>query len=207
MDKLKKALSGNDGDEERGIMAQISDSSSLSWSTRIKGFIACFLIGFLLSLLSSMSVFLANYKMFGVLYTFGNVLALSSTCFLMGPVNQIKKMFSSSRIIATVVMLTTLVLTLLAALVWKNGGLVLILVLIQFLAMTWYSLSYIPYARDAVMKCFESCLNWCGCSPVIGTLPTEEDLRCAISCVLSIVDCICCRKWNVIYFWQIYANF
>lgn len=33
------------------------------------------------------------------------------------------------------------------------------MVIIQFLAMTWYSLSYIPYARDAAKKCFASCVD------------------------------------------------
>jgi hypothetical protein len=29
----------------------------------------------------------------------------------------------------------------------------------QFLAMTWYSISYIPYARDAILKCFGGIIN------------------------------------------------
>ena len=28
------------------------------------------------------------------------------------------------------------------------------IIFLQFLAMTWYCISYIPYARDAVSKCF-----------------------------------------------------
>lgn len=39
----------------------------------------------------------------------------SSTCFLMGPVNQCKKMFSSTRVIATILMLVCLLMTLLSA--------------------------------------------------------------------------------------------
>lgn len=42
---------------------------------------------------------------FAVLYTLGNVCSLGSTLFLMGPVNQLKKMFAATRIIATIVML------------------------------------------------------------------------------------------------------
>jgi|688.fasta_scaffold1471303_1 hypothetical protein len=59
MDKLKRALRGNDeasattNDEERGIMAEAMDASSLSWSTRVKGFIACFVLGCLISILST----------------------------------------------------------------------------------------------------------------------------------------------------------
>ncbi|GAB6025317.1 hypothetical protein CHUAL_010732 [Chamberlinius hualienensis] len=159
MDQLRKALSGNDGDEERGIVQQIGDSTSLSWETRIKGFIACFVIGFLFSILGSISVFFGNFIMFGVLYTVGSVTAIASTCFLMGPVNQVKKMFASTRLIATIIMLISLIMTLVAAFAWQIGGLVLIFVIIQFLAMTWYSLSYIPFARDAIKKCFDGCIN------------------------------------------------
>lgn len=40
-----------------------------------------------------------------------------------------------------------------------KAALALLMVIIQFLAMTWYSLSYIPYARDAAKKCFASCVE------------------------------------------------
>lgn len=36
--------------------------------------------------------------------------------------------------------------------------LALIFIIIQSLAMTWYSLSYIPYARDMVKKTINTCL-------------------------------------------------
>lgn len=41
----------------------------------------------------------------------------SSTCFLMGPFNQLKKMFASTRIVATLVVIVSFVLTLVAAIV------------------------------------------------------------------------------------------
>ncbi|MEE6520765.1 hypothetical protein FKM82_018709, partial [Ascaphus truei] len=47
----------------------------------------------------------AGTKLFAVFYTLGNIAALSSTCFLMGPVKQLKKMFEPTRLIATIVML------------------------------------------------------------------------------------------------------
>lgn len=159
MDKLKKALSGDDEDEEKGIMTQISDASTLSWSTRIKGFVICFVLGIVLSFVGSFCLFAKNgVVLFGVFYTLGNVIALMSTCFLMGPVSQCKKMFAATRVIATIVMFACLVMTLLCAFLWHNKGLVFLFVILQFLAMTWYSLSYIPYARDAVKKCVESCI-------------------------------------------------
>jgi len=159
MDKLRRALSGDDGapqandsGSDTGGFHEIIDASSLSWSTRIKGFLGCFIGGFLISLLGSLCLFLGNLKGFGILYTFGSVIGLLSTMFLMGPVNQVKKMCASTRVIATFIMLLSLFLTLWSALYWKKNGLVLIFIIIQFLAMTWYSISYIPFARDAVKK-------------------------------------------------------
>ncbi|XP_037786712.1 vesicle transport protein SFT2A-like isoform X2 [Penaeus monodon] len=165
MDKLRKALSGRDNseeqEEERGnIITQVIDSNSLSWSTRVKGFAICFILGFLFSLLGSALFFLPKGAiLFAIFYTLGNVMALSSTCFLMGPVNQCKKMFAKTRIIATIIMFVALIMTLIAAFVVHKKGLALLMVIIQFLAMTWYSLSYIPYARDAAKKCFASCVD------------------------------------------------
>ncbi|XP_014677572.1 PREDICTED: vesicle transport protein SFT2A-like isoform X2 [Priapulus caudatus] len=96
---------------------------------------------------------------FAVCYTIGNIIALSGTFFLMGPLSQLKKMFAMTRLIATIVMLVALVLTLMAALWWDNPGLTILFVIIQFVAMLWYSISYIPYARDAVKKCAEGCMG------------------------------------------------
>ena len=46
-----------------------------------------------------------------------NLFDIKSTFFLMGPVSQLKKMFASTRIIATIVMLAAFVLTLVSAFV------------------------------------------------------------------------------------------
>ncbi|XP_005109483.1 vesicle transport protein SFT2B [Aplysia californica] len=160
MDKLKKALSGNDEEEDKGIVTQISDATSLSWSTRIKGFLICFILGAGLSILGSCLLFLKNgLIIFGVLYTIGNILSLMSTCFLMGPCNQLKKMFAKTRIIATILVFVMFILTLVCAIAIKNAPLTIVCVIIQFLAMTWYSISYIPFARDAVIKCFSACVD------------------------------------------------
>jgi len=161
MDKLKRALGGKDDDEEQGIVAQISDASSLSWSTRIKGFLICFIIGVVCSLLGSFFLFIpgSGLTLFAIFYSVGNVMALSSTCFLMGPINQVKRMCAETRFIATIIVFVMIALTLCAALWWKIAILAIVFCILQFLAMTWYSISYIPFARDAVKKCFTSCVN------------------------------------------------
>lgn len=161
MDKLKKALSGDDGDEEQGIMTQVVDASTLSWSTRIRGFVICFVLGFLFSILGSACFAIPGkgIVLFGIFYTLGNVTALSSTAFLMGPINQCKKMFAATRIFATFAVFGFIGLTLCSAFWWHKGGLVILFCILQFFAMTWYSISYIPYARNAVIKFFESCIS------------------------------------------------
>ncbi|KAK7871174.1 hypothetical protein R5R35_002415 [Gryllus longicercus] len=161
MDKLKRALSGDDSqaEEESGIMPQLMDATTLSWSTRIKGFIACFLIGIFFSLLASICLFLnKGITTFAIFYTLGNIISIMSTCFLMGPINQIKKMFAQTRVIATIMVIVMFGLTLFAALYMHNAGLVLLFIILQWIALTWYSLSYIPYARDACKKTISACI-------------------------------------------------
>ncbi|XP_030355500.1 vesicle transport protein SFT2A isoform X3 [Strigops habroptila] len=138
MDKLRRVLTGQD-DEEQGLTAQDKELDL----TR--------------SLMLQHSALVLESD--GLPY----VLLLAScvlffTCFLMGPLKQLKAMFEPKRLIATVVMLLCLILTLCAAFWWNKKGLALLFCILQFLAMTWYSLSYIPFARDAVIKCFSSCL-------------------------------------------------
>ncbi|ELU12694.1 hypothetical protein CAPTEDRAFT_208465 [Capitella teleta] len=160
MDKLKKVLSGNDDDEEQGIVTQISDGSTLSWSTRIKGFVICFAIGIICSVLGTFCLFLPNgILIFALLYSFGSLTALASTCFLMGPFKQLKKMFAETRLIATIIVLLCIVLTMCSALWWEITGLAILFCALQFLALTWYSISYIPFARDGVKKCFSTCMD------------------------------------------------
>lgn len=140
------------------------DQTTLSWSTRIKGFAICFVIGILCSFLGSFALFLKKgLTVFAIFYTLGNIISLTrqrllyirlemrilfifvniitvcvatkycqaflylycsalidyfpcSTCFLMGPVNQIKKMFAATRVIATILVFLSIGITLFAAL-------------------------------------------------------------------------------------------
>ncbi|XP_033000049.1 vesicle transport protein SFT2A isoform X1 [Lacerta agilis] len=160
MEKLRRVLSGQD-DEEQGLTSQVLDSSTLSFSTRVRWFAICFASGIVCSILGTAMLWLpgAGTKLFAVFYTLGNIAALASTCFLMGPMKQLKKMFEPTRLIVTIVMLLCFICTLCAVFWWGKKGLALLFCILQFLAMTWYSLSYIPYARDAMLKCFTSCLG------------------------------------------------
>ncbi|KAM9829424.1 vesicle transport protein SFT2B-like isoform X1 [Syngnathus typhle] len=120
MDKLKKVLSGEDGDNNSdgtGILERANQASTLSWGTRMKGFFFCFIFGVLCSILGTCMLWLPWFGLivFAVLYTVGNICALSSTMFLIGPIQQLKNMFAKERALATVIMLVCLVLTLCSA--------------------------------------------------------------------------------------------
>ncbi|KAM8977254.1 vesicle transport protein SFT2B-like [Pelodytes ibericus] len=127
----------------------VIESSSLSFGTRIKAFAICFGIGIICSILGTCFLWIPGKGtvLFAVFYTIGNIASLCSTAFLMGPLKQLKRMFESTRLIATIFVLLCLGLTLCAALWWKIKGLALLFCILQFVAMAWYSISYIPFAR------------------------------------------------------------
>ncbi|XP_035300905.1 vesicle transport protein SFT2B isoform X2 [Cricetulus griseus] len=106
MDKLKKVLSGQDS-EDHSSLSEVVESSSLSWGTRIKGFIACFALGILCSLLGTFLLWVPKkgLSLFAVFYTLGNMASIGSTIFLMGPLKQLKRMFEPTRLIATILVL------------------------------------------------------------------------------------------------------
>ncbi|KAK1169703.1 SFT2 domain containing 2a [Acipenser oxyrinchus oxyrinchus] len=162
MDKLKRVLSGQDSNDDTNVLSEaVSDATTLGWGTRVKGFIACFAIGVLCSILGVCLLWVPRngLVLFAVFYTLGNISAIGSTLFLMGPLNQMKKMVEPTRAIATAVMLVSLILTLCSAFWWKNKGLAVVFCIMQFFAFAWYSLSFIPFARDAVKSCFSVCLS------------------------------------------------
>ncbi|CAM4428357.1 unnamed protein product [Caretta caretta] len=136
MDKLKRVLNGQDA-EEQGGLGEIVDTTSLSWGTRVKGFIACFALGVLCSVLGTCLLWVPRkgLVLFAVFYTLGNIASLGSTVFLMGPMRQLKRMFEPTRLIATIVMLLCLILTLCSAFWWHNKGLALIFCILQFFAL------------------------------------------------------------------------
>ncbi|CAF0865918.1 unnamed protein product [Adineta steineri] len=147
MDKVQRFFNPGEEqtEEQSGMMSEIS---GLSWDTRLKGFGLCLLVAVLLGIGSVIVYFLGNnLSGFAVLYSVAIIFGLGSTIFLMGPMKQLKKMFDSSRLIATIVFLASIVMTLISALVIKSGVLVLIFVIVQFLALGWYTISYIPFAR------------------------------------------------------------
>ncbi|NXN28982.1 SFT2A protein, partial [Nycticryphes semicollaris] len=88
---------------------KVLDASTLSFGTRVKWFAICFVVGSVCSILGTALLWLPKgIKLFAVFYTLGNIAALASTCFLMGPLKQLKAMFEPKRLVATIMMLVNI---------------------------------------------------------------------------------------------------
>ncbi|XP_010550526.1 PREDICTED: vesicle transport protein SFT2B [Tarenaya hassleriana] len=153
MRKLNELFSGGDdaGDTTDSFLEDGSEGlCSLSPIQRMYGFAASLAAGLLLMFLS-LIVFVKPIK-FALLFTFGNVLAVGSTAFLMGPEQQLNMMFDSSRVYATAIYLGSVVVSLICAL-WIHSKILTVLAIIsEICALIWYSLSYIPFARRMVSE-------------------------------------------------------
>ncbi|KAG5511446.1 hypothetical protein JKF63_07409 [Porcisia hertigi] len=154
MDKVTSIINVTTGggtlDEAVGTNSEESLCPSLTFKQRVQGCIGCAGLGALFFLLSWITVFLADYALFGVLFTLGSLMCLGGTFFLAGPLRQLKSMFSEGRWIASIVYILTMVLTILCAVVLHSGFLTILMSIIQLLALGWYILSYIPFAHDAM---------------------------------------------------------
>lgn len=124
----------------------------LSYTTRVLGFLFCFLVGTLLSAMSVTSfgsVLLGNPLPFAFKYTAGNVLSLCSYTFLVGPQRQCAGMFAPERRLTTVCYLGSLAATLGCVFQLRNRALTIVCIVIQCLAMVSYALSYLPMGQGA----------------------------------------------------------
>ena len=93
---------------------------------------------------------------FVLTYSLGNLCSLLASLFLVGPHRQLANMFDETRKVTPIVFLASLFLVLVLCFVNMENilklTLLVTLVLVQFFASLWYSLSYIPFARNTVVK-------------------------------------------------------
>ncbi|XP_022932027.1 vesicle transport protein SFT2B isoform X2 [Cucurbita moschata] len=145
-----KMLVGVEVDDEAST-ATINDDNS-SW------FMDDFNRNCTLSTKQSMLVFFNPIK-FGIAFTLGNMLSLGSTAFLVGPKRQVTMMLDPVRIYATAIYLASMIFALFCALYVHNKLLTLLALVLEFGALIWYSLSYIPFARTMVSRVMVACLD------------------------------------------------
>ncbi|GMY12762.1 vesicle transport protein SFT2B isoform X1 [Fagus crenata] len=176
MDKMNQALEkmkmlvGMEVDDEHQASALEEENSSsfafmddfnrnctLSTKQRLYGFAICFVSGLTCTLLSMLVFF--NPIKFGFTFTLGNLLSIGSTAFLIGPKRQVTMMLDPVRIYATALYLASMIIALFCALYVHNKLLTLLAIILEFGALIWYSLSYIPFARSMVSKVMVACFD------------------------------------------------
>jgi hypothetical protein len=75
------------------------------------------------------------------------------------------QMFKPVRIGATLILLGAIAMTFMGAFLLHNAVLCLVMVIVEYLAYLWYSLSYIPYARNVspASRCARLSSSWLMC--------------------------------------------
>ncbi|KAJ8618740.1 hypothetical protein MRB53_014926 [Persea americana] len=169
MDKMNKAMEkmkilvGMDVDDEEEAVAESSliddfnRQCTLTMKQRLFGFATCLVAGLSCTLLSMLVFF--NPIKFGITFTFGNLLALGSTAFLIGPKRQVTMMLDPVRIYATAIYIASMIIALFCAFYVHNKLLTLLAIILEFGALVWYGLSYIPFARSMVSKIMLACFD------------------------------------------------
>ncbi|KAH9255312.1 hypothetical protein BASA81_006764 [Batrachochytrium salamandrivorans] len=148
--RLPSVLTGKP-EEEDDLAGQLCQSLQMSYSTRIKGFAICFLLGALMSITSTFVIL--NPVKFAISYSIGNVLSLASTGFLVGPMRQMRMACDPIRRVAFVIFVLSFIATLVSAFAIKKSLVTLVFVIVQVLAGAWYTVSYIPYGRQMLSSC------------------------------------------------------
>lgn len=128
---------------------------SLSLKQRLTGCVVCFAAGMLISLCSTLTM--ADAPTFGMLYSIGNLLSLCSTALLFGPWRQVQNMFARKRAVATLMYLASLGGTIAVAILTEQAIPTLGMMGVQFCCLVWYTLSYIPFGRDALKRALLVC--------------------------------------------------
>ncbi|KAH6804638.1 Got1/Sft2-like vescicle transport protein family [Perilla frutescens var. frutescens] len=129
----KSTQDADDEEQQDYLLEGTEGLCSLSPMQRIYGFGACLLAGVVCMFLS-LIVFAMPIK-FALLFTFGNVLAVGSTAFLIGPQQQLRMMVDDARIYTTAVYSGCVILSLVCALLIHSKILTLIAVICEICAL------------------------------------------------------------------------
>jgi hypothetical protein len=89
----------------------------LTYKTRIIGFLACSITGWVLSLIMTFVFIFSEFSIaaYAVTYSIGQILNIAGSCFLSTPEGQIKAMKKKHRLIPSLVYIGLIILTLVIA--------------------------------------------------------------------------------------------
>ncbi|CUG89071.1 Got1/Sft2-like family protein, putative [Bodo saltans] len=125
----------------------------MSWTTRLQGFVMFTALSVFSSFMGWIALSTGYMWKYSVLTTLGQVMSICSTVLLMGPQKQLESMFDKTRKDATLVYLASMLMTLFVAFATRSAVLCALCGLVEYGALVWYSLSYIPYGREMAKSC------------------------------------------------------
>mmetsp|Transcript_33076 Transcript_33076/g.105568 ORF Transcript_33076/g.105568 Transcript_33076/m.105568 type:complete len:218 (+) Transcript_33076:94-747(+) len=144
---------------------------ALTYTQRIYGYLGCLFVSFVLTVGAAtrlVELIQGDPAPFAVFYTAQNVTSICASLFLSGPWNQVKKMCDATRYLATSLYFFCMFATLFF--VFFTGlpaaaqlSLIFFFIAAQWAALLWYTLSYIPYAREYLASCCGECCIDCLC--------------------------------------------
>ncbi|KAN0019179.1 hypothetical protein ACTFIU_002381 [Dictyostelium citrinum] len=141
--------------ESKTFYQELQESSSLTYFQRLTGFIICLVIGLIFLGMSTMVLFIP--RQFAKFYSLGSLSIIIGLIILVGVKKQIANIMSSrERLYSTILYIGSIFATIYFALSLQSTILTLIFVVIQFITVIWYSLSYIPFGQSMITGTFST---------------------------------------------------
>jgi len=133
----------------------------MSYRTRVIGWLACSITGFILSFIISFVFIFSGLASvaFALIFALSQILNIAGSCFLSTPSGHWKAMKKKHRIIPSIVYIVSIILTIVIAIVTPVKALILLCLLILLIAYYWYTISFIPFGQKILKKMCECCLD------------------------------------------------
>ena len=132
---------------------------SIGRKERLVGFLLLLFLGIFFFILAGLMIPLIVLKArrFSLLFTLGSICTIGSFSFLWGPWAHLTHMLSLQRIPFTIAYVSTLLLTLYAAVGLHSTPLTLLFGILQLLALLWYTCSYVPGGTSGLLFLTKIC--------------------------------------------------
>ncbi|EFA81359.1 hypothetical protein PPL_05342 [Heterostelium album PN500] len=141
----------NKPNQQPTFYEEVQQQTSFSYIQRLTLFAITLLIGIALIVMSTFFVF--SPRTFAKLYTLGSLSVIVGLIVLVGLKKQFENITSSKeRLYSSLIYLVSIVGTLYCALSLQSTFLSMFMVVLQFLSVVWYSLSYIPFGQAILQK-------------------------------------------------------
>jgi hypothetical protein len=152
----RRDSSDSDSDEEDGLLDDIGDEfDQLTLNQRALCAVGCYVLSGLFAFAATVILFTGvhHVRFYALFYSLSNIATFSSLIFIMGQNRLQKRMLSRKRSLTGRAWMGSLALTIIVAFLWPSHWfIVILLLLVQFGSMIWYSVSYVPFGRKFLHK-------------------------------------------------------